>query len=174
MTFEKTDFDVGALYDALDAQRRARGLSWGQATREINDLFKDVPCRPISPSTLTGMRERGSVEGDGVLQMLLWLDRTPESFMPGHQEAAKAEPTLPKVGPHQILRFNTKAMHAALNERRIKRGLTWQQVANEIGGCNAPSLTRLAKGGRIGFPHVMRVVEWLGRPASTFTRISDW
>src|SRR6185436_16874536 len=71
MLFEQsTDFDIGALYSALDAQRQARGMSWPQVVREINALFARVPARPISPSTLNGMRNRGTIEGDGVLQML--------------------------------------------------------------------------------------------------------
>jgi hypothetical protein len=34
------------------------------------------------------------------------------------------------------------------------------------------TLTQLAKGGRVGFPHVMRFFRWLGRPAGSFTRIT--
>jgi len=80
------DFDVDRLLNALDQQRRSRGLSWRGATDEINALFADVPnARGISVSTLTGMRAKGAVEGDGVLQMLVWLDRTPDSFVPDHR-----------------------------------------------------------------------------------------
>ncbi len=43
-----------------------------------------------------------------------------------------------------------------------------------IGNIAASGLTRLAKGGRVAFPHVMRITRWLGRPAATFTRASDW
>ncbi len=77
-------FDIDALYDALDAQREERGLAWGGVMREINGTYRDVDLRPIAASTITTMRDRDYLNGDGVIQMLLWLDRTPESFVPGH------------------------------------------------------------------------------------------
>jgi len=72
---QRTAFDIDEFYSALDAERSARGLTWLRVTREINSLFRDVPARPISPSTLTGMRGRRAIEGNGVLQMLVWLGR---------------------------------------------------------------------------------------------------
>jgi transcriptional regulator with XRE-family HTH domain len=167
------DFSVGALYAALDAQRQARGLSWQQVAREINALSGRVPARPISPSTLTGMRNRAVIEGDGVLQMLRWLQRTPESFIPGGEEAAAEPARLPDVGSFQILRFDTRKLYTALDAQRSERGMTWTQLANEIGGLTAASLTRLSKGGRTGFPQVMRIARWLGRPVADFTRAAD-
>jgi hypothetical protein len=166
-----TDFDLKALYAALDAQRQARGLSWLQAVREINAPFERMPARPISVSTVTGLQSRTAIEGDGVLQMLRWLDRAPESFVPGYQGEDVA---LPDAGPGQILRFDTGKLYSNLDARRIEKGMTWKQVAEEIGGFTAAMLTRLSKGGRIGFPQVMRVTRWLGRPAADFTRVSDW
>jgi hypothetical protein len=50
--------------------------------------------------------------------------------------------------------------------------MTWPEVSREV-GLSAPSLTYLARGGRTGFPHVMRIVRWLGLPAAYFTRFSD-
>jgi len=167
------DFDIGALFAALDAQRQARGLSWQQVAREINASFEHVPAQPISVSTLTGMRNRAAIEGDGVLQMLRWLKRTPESFVPSYPEAVADTLALPDVGPHQILRFDTGELYAALDSRRIERSMTWKQVASDIGGFSAASLTRLSKGGRTGFPHVMRITRWLGRPAVSFVRVSN-
>jgi hypothetical protein len=163
------DFDVEALYAALDAQSQARGLSWQQAVREINALFERTPARPISASTVTGMRGKAVIEGDGVLQMLRWLSRTPESFVPGSWEAA----ALPDVPSDRILRFDARKMYSELDSRRAERGLTWKQVAEEIGGFSASMLTRLSQGGRVGFSHVMRITRWLGRPAAAFTRISE-
>jgi len=163
------DFDIGALYAALDSQRQARGLSWQQAVREINTLFERTPARPVSASTVTGMRSRAVIDGDGALQILRWLGRTPESFVPGVQETA----ALPDVGPDRILRFDAKKIYSALDVQRAERGMTWKQVAEEIGGFSAAMLTRLSQGGRVGFPHVMRIIRWLGRPAAFFTRASD-
>ena len=166
------DFDLQALYAALDEQRCARALSWAAVTREINGHFQDIPrSRPIATSTITGLRNKKIAEGDGILQMLLWLDRTPESFVPGMtwdpRVAALHKP------PDKRLRFDTRAMYSALDARRQTRQMSWDDVAHEI-GVSKNSLLYLAKASRTGFPVVMRIVEWLDRPVATFTRISDW
>jgi hypothetical protein len=167
-------FDLHALRAALDAQREARGLTWTDVAREISDPFGRTPATPVNSSTIRGIGTRSVAEGDGVLQMLLWLDRTPESFVPGHPWANAEEARLPRVGAGRILRFDAAAMHAALDARRIEQGTTWTRIAGEIGGIAASGLTRLAKGGRVGFPDVMRICAWLGRPAASFTRSSSW
>ncbi len=148
-------------------------MSWVEVTREINDLFRSAPARPISASTVTGMRGRRVVEGNGVLQMLVWLGRTPESFTSGRDRVARENEILPRVGPSQILRFDTRALYAALDAQRAERGMLWREVAAEIGGVTATSLTRLAHGGRVGFPSVMSIVEWLALPVASFTRGFD-
>lgn len=165
------DFDVDALYAALDNERRARGLSWQLLAREISAQFGRTGSRPIAASTLSGMRGRRAIEGDGVLQALRWLNRTPESFVPGHEPTA--DETLPHVQPDRILRFDAIAIYNALDAQRAARGLTWPHVAREIGGLAPGGLTRLANGGRVGFPEVMRIFRWLGKSAVGFTRIVD-
>ena len=160
------EFDIDALFTALDAERRSRGLSWEKIAREMGGMFG------INPSTLSGMRSKRVVEGDGVLGMLRWLGRTPESFVPGHP-APTENTALPVVGSFRLLRFDTKAIYVALDAQRVARGMTWKAVAKEIGGLGAAGLTRLERGGRTAFPEVMRIVRWLGRPAASFTRIAD-
>ena len=152
------DFDIVALYVALDEQRRARGMSWQAVTREINDSYRDVTCRPISSSTLTGIPKRTSLEGNCVLQLLLWLGRSPESFVPGHPRPTTAETALPVVGPALILRWNPRAVYAALDERRIALGLTWLEVADEVGSQSGPTLTGLASSEARDSRGVMRIV----------------
>lgn len=107
------------------------------------------------------------------MQMLRWLDRSPESFVPSSQGADAETTKLPYVGPHQILRFDTRNLYSALDAQRLEGGMTWKQVSDQIGGVNAAGLTRLSKGGRGGFPQVMRITRWLGSPAAHFTRASE-
>ena len=164
----QSDFELKALYGALDQQRRARGLSWAAVTREIN-RFK-TGGHPIATSTITGLNSKTVAEGDGILQMLLWLRRTPESFVPGVKEADSEHFRLRAPGNGRILRWDTRALHSALNAGRQARGMTWREVASQIGGFTPAMLSNLAKGGRIGFPGVMRIVGWLDQPAATFTR----
>ena len=164
------DFDLTALWDALEAKRQRRGLSWQAAAREINAQFSEAGAR-INVATIRGLREKRSVEADGVLQMLQWLGLTPESLVAEHPLAASPSAALPRVPIDRILRFDTKALHGALDVRRRAREMSWVQVADEIGGAvTAAGLTRLADGARTSFPHVMRVLAWLDRPVAAFSR----
>jgi len=164
------DFDLKALYDALDQRRASLDMTWAAATRAINRHATDG--RSIATSTIAGLAKRAVAEGDGVLQMLLWLDRTPESFVPGFVGADGERYRLRRVADDQVLRWDTAALYAALDEQRHARGMTWKDVAGEVGGFAPAMLTGLAKGGRAAFPGVMRIVRWLGQPASSFTRIA--
>jgi hypothetical protein len=102
------------------------------------------------------------------------LNRTPESFLPSVDGAdVSGASRLPDVPPASGLRFDTKKLHAALNVQRVARGLTWQQVGREI-GLSPATLTHLSKGGRTGFPDVMRITRWLGQPVAQFTRAAPW
>ena len=164
----RSNLELKALYEALGQQRRERGLSWAAVTREINRF--NTGGHQLATSTITGLSRRTVAEGDGILQMLLWLRRTPESFVPGVKEADSERFRLREVGNDQVLRWDTKALHSALNAERQARGMTWGEVASQIGGFTPGMLSNLAKGGRIGFPGVMRIAAWLGQPAAAFTR----
>src|SRR3972149_5904199 len=63
-------FDAQALYEALDDQRRARGMSWEALSLTLH----------VSSSTIKGMAGRQELETDSVLQMTWWLGRSVESF----------------------------------------------------------------------------------------------
>jgi hypothetical protein len=159
-----------ALQAALDGERRARGLRWDQLTAEISEPFKNTPSIPISVGTIRTMTAKRSVTSAVVLQVLRWLRRTPESFLAGRDQAPALGEKLPEAGPSQILRFDTAAIHAALDTKRREQGMTWKEVAGEIRGFTPTMLTNLANGPLIGFPRVMTLPQWLGRPASDFVR----
>jgi hypothetical protein len=165
------DFDLRALHEALDARRRERNMSWIAVAAEVNRFRTKL--RPIAVSTITSLREKPVGEGDGILQMLLWLGRTPESFVPGIPAPDSAPYRLPELRTGQILRWDTRALFDAVNAERVTRQLTWTELARQIGGFTPSMLTNLSKGGRIGFPRVMRLVRWLGGPAVSFTRITS-
>jgi hypothetical protein len=173
MSDESQDFDLQALYAALDQKRQALSMTWSDVARAISLRHGETPRR-VSASTITGVRHRSYAEADGVLQMLRWLDRTPESFGAAGYTDEKLSPLLPPIEPHQVLRFDARAIYVALEAKRTSKGLSWKEVAQEIGGCAPESVTRLAKGGRVSFPHVMRVIRWTEKRASEFMRASDW
>lgn len=165
------EFDMRALQATLDDERRARKLTWDQLAAEINAPFKHSPSIPISVGTLRTMTAKRSVTSAVVLQALRWLRRSPESFLAGRGDQAHApREALPEAGPAQILRFDTAAMHAALDAKRREREMTWREVAGELPGFSPSMLTNLASGPLIGFPRVMALTQWLGRPAADFIR----
>ena len=162
---------MSALFDALEAERGARGLGWGELMAEVNEPFRGTPSIPISVGTVRSMRDKRSVTSAVVLQVLRWLGRTPESFLVGLGEMAEDGEMLPVGGPGRILRFDTRAMYEALNARRVERGMTWRQVAAELPGFSESMLTNLAGGPLIGFPRVMMIPQWLGVSAARFVRV---
>ena len=151
------DFDLVALHSALDARRTELGLGWADVGTTLG----------ISPGTLRGLGTRDRAEGDGVLRVVGWLGRTPESFVPGRAPGSSEAP-LP--GMANTLRFDARALYAALDAERATRGLTWREIAVASGAGSAASLTRLRHGGRVMFPEIMRVLAWLGAPAARFVR----
>ncbi len=163
-------FDMKQLHATLDAKRRAGGLSWIELTSEINKPFEGTPSIPISVATIRAMPTKSSVTSAVVLQVLRWLRSTPESFLAGRDAAPEAEETLPDPGPSRILRFDTRALYAALDVERRERGLTWKQAAGELPGFTESMLTNLSTGPLIGFPRVMMLTQWLRRPAASFVR----
>jgi hypothetical protein len=145
-------FDMQGLHASIEAARRAHGLTWAELLAEINRPFEGTPSIPISVSTMRGMLNKSSVTSAVVLQILRWLGRTPESFLSGGAAAPQPGEALPEPGPGRILRLDTRAMHTALDAERLKRGMKWKQVAEELPGFTESMLTNLAKGPLIGFP----------------------
>jgi len=164
-------FQRDELHRVLEETRRDRGLNWPALAAEINKPFAGTPSIPISVGTLRDMDKKSSVTSGVVLQVLRWLGRSPESFLSGTTAAPIAEARLPEPGPGRILRFDTRAMHAALDAERVRRGMQWKDVAAELPGFTASMLRNLEHGPLIGFPRAMSIPQWLKRPAADFVRI---
>ena len=163
------DFDLRVLAAALDEQRKARGLSWSGVASEMSGT-KGRQGRALSASTIKAIGSRPVAEADGVLQMLRWLKRQAESFIPGYR-APESAPS-PEVPAGKIPRFDTRSLFIALDSQRVDRRMTWQQVAIET-RWPVSGLKRLSQGGRTAFPAVMRLAAWLNQPAANFIRLAD-
>lgn len=171
------DFDTLGMFEALDSQRRERGFSWPAAARAIWEQSSELNERrgdhPISPATLTGMARRGDTTCQHALFVLRWLGRSPESFMPDAGARARERP-LPSAGADRRLRWTLKKLHAALDEQRRERGLTWAQLADEL-GCTTSQLTGIRTARfAISMVLAMRIVRWLERPAADFVYVARW
>ena len=168
------EIDIGALFEAMDARRRERGLSWQGVADEIWALSAELNVRrnshPISPATLKGIA-RGDTSCQHALFALRWLNRSPESFLVGGPEAA---PALPDPGPGRRLRWDLGLLYDTLDRRRQEGRLTWSELALEL-KCTPNQLTGIRTARfAIGMKLAMNIVQWLGRPAADFIYAGEW
>jgi len=70
-----------------------------------------------------------------------------------------------------MVRFDAKALYSGLDARRDERGLTWKEVAAEIGVAET-TIRRTKDGGRMEVDGMLAMVHWLGVPVETFVRRS--
>ena len=169
------DIDIGAFFEALDAQRPARGLSWQAAADEIWNQSAALNARrhdhPISPATLRGMARRGDTACQRALFVLRWLDRSSESFLPGAMNPSRA---FPSAGPDRLLRWDLGRLYAALGGRRHEDRLTWPELARVL-RCTPSQLTGIRTARfAIGMTLAIRIVGWHGRPAADFIDAAEW
>jgi hypothetical protein len=171
-------FDAVALHAALDAQRLEKGMTWRETANAIwnqsAELNRRRPAHPISPSTLTGIAQRGDTTCQHALFFLRWLGRTPESFIaePRYDPGRAAE--LPAAGPNRTLRWDLAALYDALNARRIEQRLTWKALATHLHATEHQLTGIRTARYAIGMKLAMRIVQWLERPASAFIYAAEW
>lgn len=65
-------FDLEALYSALDAKRRADGLSWRKVAEQAG----------VSASTLTRMAQGANPDVEGFGKLVQWLGESADQFVP--------------------------------------------------------------------------------------------
>ena len=170
-------FSVRQLGAAMDAERQRRGLSWPQLAAEIWDQSAQLNAvrrdHPIAASTLKRLTDGGGVSCQHALFVLRWLERSPESFLPGG-EPAGVDCTLPRSGPDRRLRWDLLATYEAMNERRVGEGLSWQELADQL-RCTPNQLTGLRTARfAMNMTVAMRITQWLGVPAATFVHAQAW
>lgn len=64
-------------------------------------------------------------------------------------------------------RVDVELLHAALDEARQARNLSWRGLADEV-DMSASNLTRLGQGLRPDVDNFATLVQWLGLPAEVF------
>ena len=153
-------FDYQALHRALNERRKGLGLSWNQLATQLR----------IAPQTLHRTEKGGPMEADGIRTMVSWLGLAPEFFVRARTggRVPKAMRCLPTAGPG-LRRFDKKALVAAIEAKRDSLGLSWNQVAAQMGGVSLRMLKDLARGGRSSMDFAVTAAGWLGQSIETFT-----
>jgi ubiquinone/menaquinone biosynthesis C-methylase UbiE/DNA-binding XRE family transcriptional regulator len=173
------DFDIAALFEALDAKRKSLRLSWARVAKEMWEMSAELNRRrpndhPISPATIISMSRQGNTTCQHALIFLQWLGRSPESFLPSLDSGHRSRTALPSVGTNKRLRWNLHRLYEAINARRQELQMTWVQLAQVI-GCAPNQLTGIRTARyAINMKLAMRIVQWLERPASDFIYPAEW
>jgi hypothetical protein len=172
------EFDALALFEAMDAERAVRGLSWRGVADELWDQSAVLNDRrsdhPISHSSILSMGNRSATSCQHALFMLRWLGRSPESFLAGSAPGEQVVVDLPVAGPDRRLRWNLKELYAALDAHRRERELTWPELARVL-RCTPSQLTGIRTARfATGMDVAMRIVQWLERPAADFIHPEKW
>jgi hypothetical protein len=170
-------FDVDAFFGAVDTRRRERGLDWyalaDQLWQQSEALNAERPDdHPLCGGAVSRLGARGATSCQYALFMLRWLDRAPEDFLVGPVEDV-GDVALPEADVDRRLRWDLHALHAALDDERRRRGLTWAASAAEL-DCTPARLTNLKTARFTDMDLAMRVTQWLGRPAATFIHPARW
>ena len=173
---DRPAFDMDAMFSTLDLERQKQGLSWYELADDLWDqsaaLNAELVDHPLCGGAVSRLKQRGATSCQYALFILRWLGRAPEDFLTG-RVAEVGDTRLPSAGHDRRLRWDLSELHAALNEQRTLRGLTWVQLALEL-DCTPSRLTNLRTARLADMDLAMRVTQWLGRPAATFIHPARW
>jgi hypothetical protein len=171
-----TLFDCAAFFAALDGQRCSRGLDWTELAVELSsqssELNAQLMDQAICPGAVVRVNRRGTISCQYAMSMLRWLGRAPEDFLTG-PAVDVGDVRLPEAGPDSRLRWDLNELYIALDAERIERGLTWTRLAPTF-DCTPNRLTNLRTARLADMDLVMRITQWLGRPAAAFIHPARW
>jgi hypothetical protein len=168
--------DCRAMFSALDAKRLDRRLGWYELADELwqqsSDLNAQRTDHPLCGGAVQRLETRGAISCQYALFMLRWLRRAPEDFLAG-PVLDVGDVRLPEAGIDSRLRWNLNQLHAALNEQRRERDLTWAELAQEL-DCTPSRLTNLRTAHFADLDLAMRITQWLSQPAAAFIHPAQW
>ncbi|MEP7088582.1 MAG: hypothetical protein ABI776_00635 [Nocardioidaceae bacterium] len=170
-------FDCEALFNALDAQRKGRGVGWYELADELWQQSSALNAErtgdhPLCGGAVQRLPVRGATSCQYALFMLRWLHRAPEEFLTGPVRDV-GDVRLPETGTDSRLRWDLAQLHTVLNEQRQHCGLTWAVLAEEL-DCTPSRLTNLRIARSADMDLAMRLTQWLGRPAAAFIHPAQW
>ena len=164
-------FGFAAFFAAVDDARRDRHMGWcdlaGELWNQSAQLNAERDDHPLCGGAISRLGGRGETSCQYALYLLRWLGQSPEEFLAG-PALDVGNVRLPDPGPDSRLRWDLAQLHAALNDERQRRELTWAELAEQI-GCTPSRLTNLRIARMADLALTVRVTQWLGRPAAEFT-----
>jgi hypothetical protein len=169
-------FDFAGFVAAFDAKRRDRGLDWYEFADELWEQSSELNARrmdhPLCGGAVSRLGARGATSCQYALFMLRWLGRAPEEFLTG-PVVDVGDLRLAEPGPGSRLRWDLHQLHTALNHQRQEHGLTWSELAQDL-GCTPSRLTNLRTARIADMDLTMRITQCLGRPAAEFIHAAQW
>ena len=148
------EFDYRGVWEAIEAERQARGLNRTQLLRDIDW---------VSQGVLNRLEQGGPTTCQHIVGLLRWLGRSPESFMPGVIDCPAY--ALPDTGLFPV-RWSMPALYEAIDARREELGMSWREAGDAIGWPTVKELKTIKYG--IPMHLAMRLTRWLGKPAATY------
>ena len=157
------DFSIDALYSALDAERACRGLTWTQLTREVNAQYRGVRIRPISVSTIPECAPERAIEGDGVLQMLVWSDDPLQRASSADTTDRRSARVAAAHGPVANSSLRHRALLRGAGRERLRlEGAPRSQLAASRSTAQRVESHSLRATADDRFPQIVQVARWLG------------
>jgi hypothetical protein len=115
------DFDMRALFQAVDDLRRQRGLTWARFMKPSPEWRERWPHRkPMSASTVQRMWRDGNGSCQHAMKLLMAVGRPPEDFMPDRENLPWAP--LPDA-PYGALRWDALVSRGQKNTERMLEAL---------------------------------------------------
>jgi hypothetical protein len=140
--------------------------------QQSSDLNAQRTDHPLCGGAVARLETRGATSCPYALFMLRWLRRGPEDFLAG-PVVDVGDVRLPGAGIDSRLRWNLNQLHAALNEQRRERDLTWAELAQEL-DCTPSRLTNLRSAHFADMGLAMRITQLLGQLAAAFIHAAQW
>lgn len=170
-------FDCGALFRALDAQRRDLELGWYELADELWQQSSHLNAErdgdhPLCGGAVQRLQVRDATSCQYALFMLRWLHRAPEDFLNG-PVLDVGDVRLPEAGADSRLRWDLNHLHTVLNEQRRQHDLTWADLAEEL-DCTPSRLTNLRTARLADMGLAMRITQWIRKPAAAFIHPAQW
>lgn len=112
-------FDLRGLFQAIDAERQDRSLTWAELGSQVG----------VSTSTIRRFAGADDAEADGVLALVRWLGVPPENFV---KSTAIGGEQLPDHGDRYV-RVDMELMASAAGDTRGPHGRTRTTIQHLVG-----------------------------------------